>query len=168
MSALHTQIRIHAQPRTVWEVLADFGHYGEWNPLIRQITGTLTSGARLRLLIKLAHLPRFSLRVTVRAVDTGVTFQWTGSLLSPALFCGYHQFKVVPDGEGETYFEQTERYSGYFSFLSLIARPILSIGFQQMNEALKAHVEAKCPNRCSRSLRAGEIAQIALTDQKNN
>ena len=39
--ALYSEIEIHSSQERIWEILADFSRYPEWNPFIRSIRGGL-------------------------------------------------------------------------------------------------------------------------------
>ncbi len=143
MHALDTAIWIDVEPAEVWRALSDFSRYPEWNPLLRRVDGELRPGAQIRLSIKLAGLPAFRLPATIRNVLPGKSFDWTGALISPAIFEGNHQFRLITHSKGTTLVEHCEHYSGLLSFIAIVARPLLRRGFQEMNDALRRSLETK-------------------------
>jgi hypothetical protein len=79
---------------------------------------------------------------TVRRVEERREFRWLGRLLVPGVFDGEHSFTIELLDEGRSLFVQSERFSG---FLVRLARGVLgktARGFEEMNSALKARVEA--------------------------
>jgi uncharacterized protein YndB with AHSA1/START domain len=56
MRLIDIGIEIAAPAVRVWDVLADFARFPEWNPFILRINGSAAPGARLRVGVKpLAH-----------------------------------------------------------------------------------------------------------------
>ena len=47
MKEIRTEIEIAASRSRVWQVLADFSRYSEWNPFIREAKGEAKEGAKL-------------------------------------------------------------------------------------------------------------------------
>jgi len=142
MKELRTEIEIKAPIRRVWEVLTDFDRYPEWNPFVREISGDLRRGARLR--VHLAPPGRSGMRFkpVVRDVEPGKTFRWLGHLLMPRLFDGEHIFELEPLDNNSVCFVQREVFRG---MLVGLFRHMLDTdtryGFNAMNEALKKRAE---------------------------
>jgi hypothetical protein len=80
---------------------------------------------------------------TVLAAEPARELRWLGRLLVPGLFDGEHSFRIEPLPGGRSRFVQSERFSG------VLVRPLRKtldrtlLGFEQMNGALKAEVEAR-------------------------
>jgi uncharacterized protein YndB with AHSA1/START domain len=49
---------IKAPPEVVWEVLTDFGKYGEWNPFVVECRSTLKPGEAMDMKVKLMAYPQ--------------------------------------------------------------------------------------------------------------
>lgn len=136
------EIEIDAPPAAVWSVLADTEAYGEWNPLVRRLDGDLRKGARLEARIEPPGGRGMTFRPTVLAAEPGRELRWLGRLLVPRLFDGEHRFALEPLAGGRTRFVQSERFRG------LLVRPLRTtlertrLGFELMDEALKARAEA--------------------------
>ena len=47
MKELKTAIEIDATPDQVWDVLMDFGAYGDWNPFVTSLSGEARTGETL-------------------------------------------------------------------------------------------------------------------------
>lgn len=142
---LRAEIEIDADPGTVWQVLADFGAYPEWNPFIGPIEGEQEVGARLRLRIQPPDSRGMTLKPHVTLVEPGRAFGWLGRLGGmPHLFDGAHRFELEPiNGGHRTRFVQSERFQGIL--LPLVRRSVLPPtlrGFQAMNRALADRASA--------------------------
>lgn len=143
MPSVRTEICIEASPEAVWAVLSDFSRYGEWNRLLLEVKGELSPGALLRIGIKVPFLPvAIPVHVKLRGVEPGLRFDWTGTLLSPGIFRGDHQFSVIPLSNDRTRFEHNETYSGILSWAVNPVLPLLRRLFRGMNNSLKAAAEA--------------------------
>jgi hypothetical protein len=126
----------------VWEILADFESWPQWNPFARA-RGRLAMGERLEVEISLPGRAPMTFRPRIVRLEPGRELRWLGSLGMPGLFDGEHGFRVVPEDAGRCRFEQFE------SFRGLLVVPILwrieettRAGFGVMNRALKARAEA--------------------------
>src|SRR4051794_40725964 len=99
---LHTEIEIDAPPAAVWDVLADFGAYGEWNPFIRRIGGDLREGGKLDVRLEPPSGRGITLAPTVLAARPGQELRWIGHFVTRGIFDGEHTFKVEPLEGGRT------------------------------------------------------------------
>ncbi|HEY7455359.1 MAG TPA: SRPBCC domain-containing protein [Thermoleophilaceae bacterium] len=137
----HT-VEVDASPDAVWRELADTASYGDWNPFIRRLHGELVAGSRLAVEISPPGGRTMTFKPTVLAAEPGRELRWLGVLLVRGLFDGEHRFQIEPLDGGRSRFTQSERFSG------LLVRPLggglgkTERGFEAMNEALKARVEA--------------------------
>ena len=143
MYELRTEIEINASAEAVWETLAAFPRHPEWNPFITSIAGEPVVGATL----KIAICPpggkpmRFTPKVLV--ADASRQLRWLGRLLLPGLFDGEHYFLLEPAGEGRVRLIHGERFSGLLvPLLKSSLENGTRAGFEAMNQALKARVEA--------------------------
>lgn len=140
---LHTEIEIHAPAERVWEVLADFPAYRDWNPFIPRIAGPLTPGERLEVRLQPPGGAGMTIRPTVLEATSGRALRWLGRLGLPGLFDGEHRFLIEPAGEGEVRLVQSEQFSGILAplLLRLVGEKTRQ-GFEAMNQALKVRAEA--------------------------
>lgn len=142
MNVLTTAIEIAAPAERVWRVLTELEHYRDWNPFIREASGSLAVGGKVHVR---AHPPiglplRFS--ATVLASEEGRELRWRGSLLAPWLAAGEHAFIIEPLAPGRVRFIQREEFSGWLPrLLSPLLRSQTLGGFDAMNRALKARAE---------------------------
>src|SRR5262249_6943795 len=92
MRELQTEIEIAAPAERVWQVLADFGAYPEWNPFIRRVTGEARTGARLEAHFQPEGARGMTFRPTVLNAEPNRELRWLGRLWLPGLFDGEHAF----------------------------------------------------------------------------
>ena len=152
MRTIEHAIEIDASPERVWEVLADFGAYDEWNPFLTHIEGRAQKGARLTVTFEPPGGRRVRMRPTVNAAAPPDELRWFGRAGIPGLFDGEHRFAIEDIGGGRSRLVQSEVFSGLLVplFKPTIARAAL--GFAAMNEALKTRVERDHADRGRRDL----------------
>jgi hypothetical protein len=99
-----TQAGLAFPPPLVWQVLADFNSYSEWNPLNVAASGVAVRGARIAMTFANPARPGRFVRqtVTVTACDPPRLLAWRGYV--PLLFEGVHSFVLEPDGSGTRLF----------------------------------------------------------------
>ena len=52
MIHISTEIDINAPVQHVWDIIADFNSYSDWNPLIRSISGEQRTGSILNISVQ--------------------------------------------------------------------------------------------------------------------
>ncbi len=139
--SIKTQVDIAARPEQVWLALMDFSSFPSWNPFIKSIKGVPRIGERLTVVIQPPGLSPQTFRPRVIAADTNKRFAWRGALPIPGLFSGEHCFSLSL-AQGGTRFIQSETFSGLLLPFLKSALAKTERGFQLMNKALKAQVEA--------------------------
>jgi hypothetical protein len=140
---LHTEIEIDAPIDAVWEVLTDLAAYPDWNPFIVSSEGRADVGERLTNRMHPPGGRAITFKPTVTVVEPGVTFEWLGRMGLPGIFDGRHRFALAASTRGGTRVTQSEQFDGVlvrFMRTSLDTKTVA--GFDAMNAALKAHVEA--------------------------
>lgn len=141
---LKTTIDIDAAPDAVWDALIDLRSYPDWNPFIRQASGTLAAGERLELELQPARGRAMRFRTTVLVAAPGRELSWLGHLLVRGLFDGEHRFSIEQQLAGGSRLVQEERFTGLLvPFLARSLRRGTLPGFESMNEALRERVEAR-------------------------
>jgi hypothetical protein len=148
MKTLHTQIDIEAPAERVWDALTNIAEYPTWNPFMPHLAGTLAPGERLEVRLEPPGGAAMTFHPTVLAVEPGRELRWVGHLLVLGLFDGEHQFEIHLLGPGRVRFVQQERFTGVL--VPLFARNLddhTLRGFNTMNAALKARVEAAVGNQ---------------------
>jgi hypothetical protein len=137
-----TQVEIAAPSHEVWNHLTDLESFSEWNPFMIEASGDVEPGARLAVRMEPPGGFAMTIKPTVTQAIESETFEWLGSLLFSGLFDGRHRFELeeIPSGSLLTH---SEEFTGVLvpllrRFLDTKTRA----GFEMMNEALRARVEA--------------------------
>lgn len=141
LKIIETEIQINANPQQVWEVLTDLGKYPEWNPFIKSVTGEITVGGKLEVVISPPNSKEMVFKPTVLSANPHSEFSWLGHLLLPGIFDGKHIFTIEGDENG-TVLVQKEIFKG--ALVPLVWKSMeknTKEGFELMNTALKQRVE---------------------------
>lgn len=139
-----TAIDIDAPPVAVWSVLTDLPAYGDWNPFVIALSGTLVVGSRLTARIRPPGGSAMTFRPVIQVLQPQRELQWLGHLLLPGLFDGAHRFVLEPRDDGlRTRLHHSETFSGLLVRLLMTAgnQSKTEAGFIAMNEALKRRAE---------------------------
>lgn len=133
---------IAAPPAVVWSVLTDLEHYRDWNPFIREASGSLDVGGTVKVRVKTPMGLPFRFSATVLSRTDGRELRWKGHLGAPWVAAGEHAFVLEPLPGNRTRLVQREEFSGV---LPPATRPLLEAetrkAFERMNEALRARAE---------------------------
>jgi hypothetical protein len=142
-SELVTTIDIDAPPAAVWAVLTDTAAYPEWNPFVRELSGELVAGGRLRVRIGAPGRRAVTLHPRIVRIEAEQELTWLGRVVIPRLFDGRHSFVLEERPGGGTRFIQSEHFRGVL--VPLMGRLLRSTGdgFDAMNQALRVRSEAR-------------------------
>ena len=142
MKELRTEIVIDASAETVWRVLTDFASFPDWNPFMVRISGPVSEGEKLEVRLQLPGGRGMTFKPQLIKVEPNRELRWLGRLLVPGIADGEHVFELEATGDAQTRLIHREEFRG------ILARPFLAmvgqkteLGFQEMNEALKARAE---------------------------
>jgi hypothetical protein len=141
MRHISVTTEIAAPVEVVWAQLTGTAAFGEWNPFIPELTGELADGERLSVRITPPGAKGMTFRPRVTAVEENRRLEWLGRMVLPGVFDGRHSFTLVPT-DGGTLLTQEETFTGVLVPLTASTLATTEEGFRQMNEALKARVEA--------------------------
>ncbi len=141
--SLYTEIEISAPASAVWAELANTEKYPEWNPFVKRLSGELAVGNRLAVTIQSEGNAAMDFSPTVLVSDENHELRWVGQLGFSGIFDGEHFFIMDETPEGTTLFRQGEHFSGMLSYVLFpFIEEDTENGFEAMNAALKARVEA--------------------------
>ncbi|HLK42980.1 MAG TPA: SRPBCC domain-containing protein [Thermoleophilia bacterium] len=142
MRTISADIVIEATADRVWETLADFSRYVEWNPFIREAAGRAAPGERIRVHVFRDEQTANTFRPRIVVAAPGRELRWLGHVLVPGVFDGEHSFELTPV-DGGTRVVQSERFSGVL--VPLMGKLIEDTveRFHALNRALKQRVEAE-------------------------
>jgi len=141
MKEVYSEIQINASSSVVWDILTDFEKFGEWNPFIKEISGTLKEESELRIFIEPPNSKGMEFKPTLKKVETEKKIQWLGKIWIPKLFDGEHSWTINQIDDNIVLFIQKERFTGIFiPFFSKLLKNTKS-GFEMMNQNLKQRAE---------------------------
>jgi hypothetical protein len=141
MKEVYSEIQINASASVVWDILTDFEKFGEWNPFIKEISGTLKEGSELRIFIEPPNSKGMEFKPTLKKVETEKKIQWLGKIWIPKLFDGEHSWTINQIDDNTVLFIQKERFTGIFiPFFTKLLKNTKS-GFEMMNQNLKQRAE---------------------------
>jgi hypothetical protein len=138
---IHTTVVIDTPAFVVWNIIADFPKYPEWNPFILKISGELKINSKLEMEIKLANEKIVHDEFVVLDAETEREIAWGGKN-GGNLFGVEHRLAIQPLAYSRVTFLQTVRFGG--DIVSLVARnlqPLLGKQLESMNVALKQRAE---------------------------
>ncbi len=139
---LTTSVIIYAPPDRVWQVLTDFHSYPQWNPFIKQATGTPRTGERLELTMQLGD-STMNFRPKVLDAELEHELRWRGQFVLPGLMDGEHSFVLEREGNN-TRLTQSESFDGLLVVpMWRSMAPATLEGFRQMNQAMKERAETR-------------------------
>jgi len=136
---IRTEIEIEASAEGVWNLLTDFAHFPEWNPFIRQVKGSASTGNQLTVTIQPPGGKTMTFKPHVLDAQPNRQLRWIGRVLIRGLFDGEHSFGIEPLGENRVRLTHRERFSGLFVPFFSTGRS--QQGFEEMNKALKTRAE---------------------------
>jgi hypothetical protein len=143
MKELRTEIAIAADTERVWDVLANFAAYGDWNPFLRSVVAAPRVGAPVAMTVALG---RWTLRLDASMLRfvPGRELRWAGpiSRLKGVVFRGEHYFLIEEAAPGVR-FVHGERFEGLaVPFMHGWIDRTLALAYEAMNVALKRRAEA--------------------------
>ncbi len=143
MKELKTEIVIDASAETIWKVLNDFASFPDWNPFMVRISGQMIEGEKLEVRMQLPGGRAMTFKPQLIKVEPNREFRWLGRLLLPGVADGQHIIELKPIGDARTRVIHREEFRGVLTslFLAMVGKKT-ELGFQQMNEALKARAES--------------------------
>ncbi len=139
-----TEIEISATPERVWDVLTDFGSYGEWNPMIRRAKGELRRGSRLTVRFEPEGSRGYTFKPKLLVVEPNRELRWLGWPRFPLFFDSEHYFTLERSHNGKIHMNHGLVEYGLVTPLVAGGMEKTSRGhFEKMNQALKERAELK-------------------------
>lgn len=138
--AIDTKIDIDAPPCAVYETLAAFERYPEWNPYHVRVAGSDVVGESLDVRVSrpdgvIVDVPH----VRLFEAEPCRALVWGGGI--PGVFHGEHRFDLRERKGGGTHVSHTEVFSGLFIGFADLPVAVLTEGYELTNEALRNEVE---------------------------
>lgn len=148
MLQVQTQIDIAAPASVVWAILADFGMYRRWNPLIRGVLGHPEVGRQIEIRIRAPSGSDVGARPTIVSIREDREMKWLECWAMPALFASERRFRIEPLSDGNVRFHHGEQVRGIMVPLLTHRRRVRgSSGLDAMNKALKQRAERAWADR---------------------
>jgi len=142
MKLAHSEIVIDASAENVWNVLTDLAGYSNWNPLITKAKGPLQVGKKIQMRIQPPGLLGRDFAVEILEIVPLKKIRWLGKTMLKGLLDGDHYFIIEPLNDHQSRLLHYEHFSGLFVlFLGGLLATRMKRGFDEMNLALKKHVE---------------------------
>ena len=138
MKEVSTEVEIHASPEKIWNILADFEKYEQWNPFINRIIGQAKEGSRIEIHLETPSGKKRKYEPVVTRVDPGRELRWMGKSW---VLNGEHVF-TIEQQEGRVRFTQREVFDGLLT--GLFGKSLdtdIKAGLEEMNRALKERAE---------------------------
>lgn len=139
---IQNRIGVQAPAEIVWEVLFDFDHWPDWNPIYSKTAGKIGYDQKLELTLALPDLPPRDFTAVVTEWIPNDQLIWTekhkGGWISSQRY-----FEIDTLTEAACIFSNGELFEGVL--VARAVRPIgraLFNGFEAFGEAMKARAEA--------------------------
>ena len=136
---------IDAPAEKVWDVLVDFGGYGEWNPFCVAAEGTLALGEPLKMTLKNYLEPGsfFENTELFCAIDAPHLLSWEAPWVDEWPYPARRDQIVESLSDRQCKYYSTDAFLGpYGIHVMRFAGPWVKRAFDETAFALKAHVEA--------------------------
>ena len=144
MRELRTEIQISAPIDQVWQVLTDFVHWKDWNPIVNQASGNAVLGSKLNITMRGPDgRDAMKYQPTILEANSPRSLRWRATMMSGLMFTNDRVF-VLKENYGGTMLVNKEEFSGlmvpmFWGKMNLFVVPML----EKMNKALKDKVEAR-------------------------
>lgn len=140
---LYTEIVINAPVAKVWNILADFAAYPQWNPFIVSVSGTAVAGGHITNHMRMANGKTMVFSPKVLRMEPGRELRWIGSMGMPYIFDGEHVFELTANSDGTTTLSQYEFFRGILvPFMKRMLDEDTKNNFMLMNTRLKERAES--------------------------
>jgi hypothetical protein len=141
---IKTSILINASPSQVWQQLISFESYPTWNPFIKEISGDLFLGSRIKVTIQASRSSTMTFKPLVSELEQQRVLSWLGHLGIKGFFDGLHKFELIAGRDGRTQLIHSEQFTGFLvPFFKKQLQTNTTSGFEAMNQCLKNIVEKK-------------------------
>jgi len=144
MRELSATIKIDAPIEKVWQVLTDFNHWADWNPMVNHASGTAALGKKLQITMRAPDAKDGAkYQPEVIDFDPPKVLRWQAKMMAGIMFKNDRVFELK-ESNGGTELINREEFSGlmvplFWSKLNAFVVPVL----ENMNKALKEKVEAE-------------------------
>lgn len=144
-------VDIAAPAEVVWELVSDLQGWRQWNPLYRQVTGTLEVGETLTMTLTIPGMNSYTMRPQVVAVMANELVHYQGTAMG-GLVRGTRRIEIRETGAESCIVSNREIMGGLLG--PLVARAAgtrVRMGLELMGEALKRVAEARWHGRSAQA-----------------
>lgn len=144
MRELQAAIQIAAPIDRVWQVLTDFDHWGDWNPMVNHASGNATVNSKLNITMRGADSKdAMKYQPTILESNPPKNLRWRATMISGFFFTNDRVLELR-EKDGGTELVNREEFSGlmvplFWGKMNQFVVPML----EKMNKALKDKMEAK-------------------------
>jgi len=137
---LDSWVDIKVPVHDVWEALTSVESWGQWNSFIPMVEGKLEVGKTMKIKVVSPGMKEMTFEPTVYAVEKYKRISWGGGFLG-FVYKGVHEFILEPVDDHTTRFRQIEKFQGPIVLLMKEMIQKTAVGYLNMNEELKNHLE---------------------------
>ena len=142
MKELITEIQIQSNPEILWNVITDFKHYYQWNPILQKIKGEPLIGNQLEIHLSTVGGKNRVYHPKVIKITPNHELRWKGTFIFSQIFSGERIFLIEKLAENKVNFVNKEIFSGIgVRFTPQKMEDDIVASFKKMNEALKKTIE---------------------------
>ena len=143
MRALETRFSVPQSPDQVWSVLIDYPSYHRWNSFMREASGEVGVGKKLKIRVYLSSGSKMSFKPKLLVVDKDRELRWMGHLIVNGLFDGEHYWALSRNARGGTDIVHGENFKGLL--VGVIKPERLKGDYERMNRDLAAEIARRYP-----------------------
>lgn len=101
MRELRTEIQISAPIDQVWQVLTDFDHWKDWNPMVNQVSGNASVGSMLNITMRGPDgKDAMKYQPTILETNPPRYLRWRATMMSGLMFTNDRVFELKEDNGG--------------------------------------------------------------------
>ncbi len=142
MAVYRTTFPVAASAERVWEVLADFASWPEWNPSIPSISGIHSEASEVSLTLAMPGRPSAKVRATLTEVEPGRRLSWEGNVAADWFFFGRREFDLAAQPDGTVHVTHVEDVRGmFFPVFRLLMGSAIDKHHEGLNVALRQRAE---------------------------
>jgi len=142
---LHVETVVDATPEQVWEALADFGSWNEWNPTLFQASGPPAVGSQVRMKLQLGPF-KVPMRQQILSIDPPHELVWRSLQPVQSALDVVRRFRVEPLEGGRTRLLQSETTNGFLGAIEVrLLGKAIKRGYANLGQALSRRVAATNP-----------------------
>jgi hypothetical protein len=142
LKELITEIQINSNPEILWNVITDFKHYYQWNPILQKIKGEPLIGNQLEIHLRTVGGKKRIYHPKIIKITPNHELRWKGTFIFSQIFSGERIFLIEKLAENKVNFVNKEIFSGIgVRFTPQKMEDDIVASFKKMNEALKKTIE---------------------------